>query len=171
MIKPFRTQQREIEQRPVAAASSFLRIARDKTNRDEVSRRRQNGRPKYEEMPGLDRGNGNATESQAGHRRQADHDDDQNAHVRGVNRGPAQWFLQGHSIKQPALREQCASARSSRSNLKSAGQLPPSSFERAAAARTAFITAARTPPFSSWCNPSIVVPPGLVTMSLSGPGC
>ena len=42
---------------------------------------------------------------------------------------------------------------------------------RAVAARRAWMSALRTPPSSSSCAPSIVVPPGLQTMSLSSPGC
>jgi hypothetical protein len=39
------------------------------------------------------------------------------------------------------------------------------------AARTALIKALRIPPTSSSCIPSIVVPPGLHTMSFSSQGC
>jgi hypothetical protein len=47
----------------------------------------------------------------------------------------------------------------------------PSSAARAVAATTAFITVARIPPLSSACTPRMVVPPGEVTASLSGPIC
>jgi len=46
-----------------------------------------------------------------------------------------------------------------------------SSLARCVAATTAFIKAARVDAFSSSCTPAMVVPPGLVTMSLSAPGC
>src|SRR5207245_2190286 len=47
----------------------------------------------------------------------------------------------------------------------------PSSRERRVAASTAFISTLRRPPASSVCNPAMAVPPGLVTPSLSMPGC
>ena len=47
------------------------------------------------------------------------------------------------------------------------GALPPSSAERAAAALTAPMAAARSPCTSSASTPAIVVPPGEHTMSLS----
>ena len=46
-----------------------------------------------------------------------------------------------------------------------------SSAERRVAASTASIRAPRTPPRSRACRPAMVVPPGLVTWSLSTPGC
>ena len=46
-----------------------------------------------------------------------------------------------------------------------------SSRARIVAASTAFIRVPRSPPRSSACRPAIVVPPGLVTASLSSPGC
>src|SRR5262249_50082776 len=47
----------------------------------------------------------------------------------------------------------------------------PNSVARRVAASIASISAARSPPRSSACNPAIVVPPGLATMSFSTPGC
>mmetsp|Transcript_13593 Transcript_13593/g.21726 ORF Transcript_13593/g.21726 Transcript_13593/m.21726 type:complete len:212 (+) Transcript_13593:179-814(+) len=46
-----------------------------------------------------------------------------------------------------------------------------SSFERFAAASTAFITHPLNPTLSKACIPAIVVPPGDATLSLSNPGC
>lgn len=47
----------------------------------------------------------------------------------------------------------------------------PSSVARRVALSTASIKVRRSPPLSSVCRPAIAVPPGLVTMSLSRPGC
>ena len=49
-------------------------------------------------------------------------------------------------------------------------QLCPSFLDFSVAARTALITVPRILPFSNSCRPSMVVPPGLVTMSFSAPG-
>mmetsp|Transcript_8190 Transcript_8190/g.17680 ORF Transcript_8190/g.17680 Transcript_8190/m.17680 type:complete len:223 (+) Transcript_8190:226-894(+) len=53
----------------------------------------------------------------------------------------------------------------------SSSGMPPSCIDRLVAAVTAEIVAARNPAFSSASTPAIVVPPGLVTSSLSFPGC
>mmetsp|Transcript_16155 Transcript_16155/g.44736 ORF Transcript_16155/g.44736 Transcript_16155/m.44736 type:complete len:263 (-) Transcript_16155:290-1078(-) len=55
--------------------------------------------------------------------------------------------------------------------LISSSGIPPSCIDRLVAAVTAEIAAARNPAFSSASTPAIVVPPGLVTSSLSFPGC
>jgi hypothetical protein len=53
----------------------------------------------------------------------------------------------------------------------SSSGIPPSCIDRFVAAVTAEVVAARNPPFSKASTPAIVVPPGLVTLSLSFPGC
>ena len=47
----------------------------------------------------------------------------------------------------------------------------PNSLDRSVAVFTASINAERNPALSNLATPAIVVPPGLVTRSLSSPGC
>src|SRR5690606_1701930 len=84
-------------------------------------------------------------------------------------------LLGGPERAAPFTAERVRRERSRRERPRPAGcggsLQEPSSLERFVAACTAPMSAPRTPRRSSSSNPAMVVPPGLVTASLSWAGC